>query len=243
MWNGFALLGRQARFQSFWREMFSLGHTQYTFSTALKQDRRQVRASGFVVKPRRHQHHRLHHAKPALKTPAKQCRVASGDKNSRTLKLRGCRDQCLQIPIGFANGMTEKGNGRCVGSDSPLRFGDHGCALLNCVIEFAPTVVAVDSHTEVVAGRNVGRFGCWADAIAERRLLNWCPLHTCKWFPHHEAELRIESERAIVIRRLNEANSREIPLRRPRHYGLHHLPSRTVVLCGGINRDRSYTRN
>ena len=63
--------------------------------------------------------------------------------------------------------MTEKGNGRCVGSDSPLRFGDHGCALLNCVIEFAPTVVAVDSHTEVVAGRNVGRFG-WVTVDLDR---------------------------------------------------------------------------
>jgi hypothetical protein len=45
----------------------------------LKQNRRQVRASGFVVKPHRHQRHRLNNSKPTLKAPAEQPRVPSWD--------------------------------------------------------------------------------------------------------------------------------------------------------------------
>src|SRR5258707_5174788 len=103
-----------------WPIMGPILSSSQSFGAAKKQNGRQVRARGFVVKPRRHQRHRLHHSKSALKTPAEQSRVASGHKHSRTLKLLGCGNQCLQIPIGFANGMTEKGDGRCVGSDSPL---------------------------------------------------------------------------------------------------------------------------
>jgi hypothetical protein len=60
-----------------------------------KQNGRQVRASGFVVKSRRHQRHRLNDTKPVLKAPVEQCGVAIWDKDARTLKLLGCGNQCF----------------------------------------------------------------------------------------------------------------------------------------------------
>jgi hypothetical protein len=78
--------------------------------SALKQNRGQVRASRVVVKSCRHQRHRLNNSKPALKRPAEQSRVRVGQEfpAPETLWLR---NQCLQVPIGFTDRMTEKGDG------------------------------------------------------------------------------------------------------------------------------------
>ena len=44
---------------------------------------------GFVVKPHRHQRHRLNNSKPALKAPAEKSGVSCRYENSRTLELWG----------------------------------------------------------------------------------------------------------------------------------------------------------
>lgn len=113
---------------------------------ALKQNRRQVCPSGFIVKPRRHQRHRLNDSKSALEAPTEQCRVASWDKNPRPLKFRGSGNQRLQVLISLAHSMTEEGDGGSVGFDLPIGFGDHGCPLLNSIAKLTATVVAMDSH-------------------------------------------------------------------------------------------------
>src|SRR5580700_7334959 len=213
-----------------------------SLGAGLKQDGRQARASGFVVKPHRHQRHRLNHSKPTLKAPAEQPRVASRHKNPRTLELCGCGNQCLQVLIGFTNRMTGESNGRCVRFDSPLRFGDHRSSLLNRIIEFASTVVPMDSLTKIIAGFEIARFRR-ADMIAERRLLNRCPPHTHKWFAHHETELRIQRQGTIIVSGLHQTNSRELPFHRMRDDGLHQLASHAAVLCAGVNRDGSHTGN
>jgi hypothetical protein len=56
-----------------------LGPRRGRNGAGLKQNRRQVRASGFVVEPHRHQRHRLDNSEPTLKAPAEQPSVPSWD--------------------------------------------------------------------------------------------------------------------------------------------------------------------
>jgi hypothetical protein len=83
-----------------------------TLSAVLIQDRGQVRARGFVVESRRHQRHWLNDPQPVLKAPVEQRGVAGWHEYSRTLKLRGCRDQRLQVLVALPNRVTEEGYGR-----------------------------------------------------------------------------------------------------------------------------------
>lgn len=68
-------------------------------------------------------------------------------------------------------------------------------------------------------------------------------LHAGQRFAHREAEFSVQRERAIVVSRLNQTHSRELPLGRTRHDSLHQLPICAPVLDGGINGDRTHTGN
>ena len=119
--------------------------------------------------------------------------VAGWHEYARTLKLRGCRDQRLQVLVALTNRVTEEGYGRRVGFNSAIRFGNHRSSLLNCILKLAATVVSVDSHAEIVACSNVVRLS-GANEIARRRLLNRT-LHAGERLAHHEAQLRVKGER------------------------------------------------
>jgi hypothetical protein len=113
---------------------------------------------------------------------ARSCELGQGCPDLETPRLR---KSSIQVRIGFTDHMPEKGDGRCVSFDSPLRFGDHSCSLLNRIIEFAATVVPVDSRTKFLARRDTARpSGSYLKAL--RCLLNRCPLHAGERLAHHE---------------------------------------------------------
>jgi hypothetical protein len=68
-------------------------------------------------------------------------------------------------------------------------------------------------------------------------------LHAGQRFAHRESEFCVQRGRAIVVSRLNQTHSRELPLGRTRHDSLHQLPTCVPVLDGGINGDRTHTGN
>src|SRR3979411_1139875 len=142
-----------------------------------------------------------------------QCGIASWDKNPRSLKLGSRREECLQVLISIADGVTEKGDGGSVGLNLSIKLGNHGCPLLNRIAQLASTVVSVNSKTEVVAGCEVARVRR-SDAIARRRLLKGWSLHTRKGLADYETELRGPGGGKMVVRRLNTTESRAIVFRR-----------------------------
>jgi hypothetical protein len=68
-------------------------------------------------------------------------------------------------------------------------------------------------------------------------------LHTGNGLAHYETELRVQGEGTIVVRRLNQADARELLFGRPHHDGSHELAADVFVLYRWVNRNRSNPGN
>ena len=112
-----------------------------------KQNGRQMSSRRFVVESHRHQRQRLHDAKPTLEAPTKQFSIAARDKNARSLKSRRRGNQSLQIFVRLANRVPPKRHRRGIRSHAPIALGNNCRAMLNRILQLAPTFVPVNSHT------------------------------------------------------------------------------------------------
>src|SRR5919202_3997145 len=138
--------------------------------------------------------------------------------------------------------MAKEGNPCRVAADSVSML-DHLCRPLpDRVQQFARTVVAVHESAHLVAGFDVLLAGR-SDSIAGHPLRDWRALQREHRLADLEAELRVQAERAIVVRSLEQAHARDALLLRTLEHVEHQAPANPQVLDLRVDRDRADTRD
>jgi hypothetical protein len=85
-----------------------------------------------------------------------------------------------------------------------------------------------------IAGRDVGLHG-WPHIVSGKFDIEGRPLHDRQWLPRLEAEPRVKAEGAVMVRRLDEADARNIGGGKVIDCRLHKFAPNPLVLRLGIN--------
>ena len=125
-------------------------------------------------------------------------------------------------------------------ADSPVVL-HHTCAPLpDRVLELAGSVMPVNTDAQSVA-RDEILSGGRAHGVPGDLLDHGVSLYDGDGFPRVEAELRVQAERASVIRRLEQSDPREPSLASATHHVEHERSSDTGVLDLRVDGDRSHS--
>src|SRR5688572_32940130 len=112
-----------------------------------------------------------------VQTPTEQLPVAGWQEEAGT-RERGCRpDEGFQRFVRLADGMAKERDRRGIAGDTPPALDEGRGSLLDRIEQFPTTVMAVDLHTDLIAGVQI-TLGGWAHGVPGNLHGEGCPLHS-----------------------------------------------------------------
>ena len=100
-----------------------------------------------------------------VQTPTEELPVAGWQEEAGTWERGGRPDEGFQLFVRLADGMAKERDRCSIAGDTPPMLDDGRGALHDRIEQFTTTVMAVDLHTDLIAGVPI-TLGGWANSVS-----------------------------------------------------------------------------